>query len=422
MDHFTYRNHKLHCEDVPVEAIASEAGTPVYIYSDATIRHHYRQLADAFAEVDPLICFSVKTNANGSVLKVLCEEGAGFDVVSGGELFRALRAGADPSRIVFAGVGKTEREIRYALEQGILMFNVESRPELEAVSRVASGMGVTARVALRCNPDVDPKTHSYITTGKKENKFGIDFETARSMIANWTRFPHTALAGLHMHIGSQIVDPTPYGEAARRIAAFLRECRDAGHEVEYFNIGGGFGVYYDNTEARTAHELAESIVPVVKETGCRLVMEPGRFVMANAGILVARVLYVKTAGDKRFVIVDAAMTDLIRPSLYGSYHFVWPAESDTDMRFTPPTGLPKADVVGGVCESGDFLAKDRPLPEVTEGDLLSVFSAGAYGYVMSSTYNSRPRAAEVLVTGERWRVVRRRETYEDLVVGEELGG
>jgi diaminopimelate decarboxylase len=423
MDYFRYRRGVLHCEDVPVPEIAARAGTPSYIYSARTVVEHYRKLRDAFRRggLDVLVCYSVKANGNLSLLKLMQHEGSGFDVVSGGEIHRALRAGADPRTIVYAGVGKTETEIRLGLERDILQFNIESEDEVEAIDGVARSLGRQARIAIRVNPDVDPKTHTYITTGKKENKFGLDMDRTRELFGRLGRYPGVRLAGLHMHIGSQIVQVEPYVDALKRLLAFLPECAKAGHRVETLDLGGGFGIFYREKSARPPEDFANALLPLLAQTGCRLILEPGRFIVGNAGILVTRVLYVKRSGEKTFYICDGGMTDLIRPSLYGAYHRIWPVETDAAVEGDVPDeetwagAAAPADVVGPICESGDFFAKDRRLPPLEKGRLLAVFSAGAYGYAMSSNYNSRPRPAETLVAGGRHEVVNPRETVDDLL-------
>lgn len=403
------------CEECSSADIAREVGTPCYVYSRRSVEDRYRAIADAFAPASPLICYSIKANGNLAILKLLRDLGAGFDIVSGGELHRALRVGADPARIVFAGVGKTEPEIRQALQAGILMFNVESEPELAAIHRVAEALGAQARVALRLNPDIDPKTHRHITTGKKETKFGIDFETARGLVARMGEWPGVRLVGYHAHIGSQVTDPRPHAASLAKLIDFARTCTPPNSAIEWVNIGGGFGIDYVPGQAPAPAAFAELLLPLLASAGraFKLIMEPGRAIVGNSGILLTRVVYVKRNADgRRFVICDAAMNDLIRPALYDAHHRIWPALSDQPFE---ADGLRPADIVGPVCESGDFLAKDRPLPEVAEGDLLAIFSAGAYGFSMSSNYNARPRACEVLVDGNRFRVVRQRETYEDLI-------
>jgi diaminopimelate decarboxylase len=421
MDHFHYRNRILHCEDVPVRRLTETYGTPLYVYSTATLLHHLRQLQQAFAAVEPLICYSLKTNPNLGLCRLMAEHGAGFDVTSGGELYRALKAGGKGDKIVFAGVGKTAAEQRCALDNGVFLFNVESEEELHTLAEVARAAGKAAGVALRVNPDLPPKTHVKTDTSVKGVKFGLDIDTILDVARGVAGSPHVRVIGLHMHLGSPILSPEPYRAGVAKGLVLIKRLREQGHPVSVLNMGGGFGIHYRKQEAPPAQAFADVIVPAVQQSGCRLVLEPGRFVVGNAGILVSRVVYTKESGGKHFLIQDAAMNDLIRPTLYDSFHRIWPAE--------PPEGFPappadyeadipgavKQDVVGPVCESGDFLAKDRRLPPLHAGDLLATFSAGAYGMAMSSNYNSRPRAAEVLVDGAGHRLVRRRETYEDLV-------
>ncbi len=416
---FDYHHGSLYCENANVSQIAVKVGTPAYVYSSASVLKSYRDLARAFAPAKPILCYSVKANANLGLLKLMAAEGAGFDVVSGGELFRALKAGADPRKIVYAGVGKTDDEIEYALRCGILMFNVESEPELENINLIAHRMGVVAGVALRLNPDVDPKTHRYITTGKRENKFGIDLERAGRIVSDLPRLRNVRLTGLHMHIGSQIIKTAPHAQALAKVGKFIAARRSRLPHLKFLNMGGGMGILYDLEKPPPAQDFAARLLPLVRKTGLRLVMEPGRFIVGNAGILLTRVLYVKeSGGDKRFVICDAAMNDLVRPTLYEAYHRIWPVETNVSLCRPPRNGLQLVDVVGPVCESGDFLAKERLLPPVQRGDILAVFSAGAYGQTMSSNYNARPRACEVLVEGDGFKVVRRRESYDDLVAAE----
>ncbi len=427
MDFFSYHNDKLFCEGVSVADIAAEVGTPVYIYSSATLLHHYRALAEAFAELSPTICFSIKSLANLNILKLLAKAGSGFDVVSGGELARARAIGADCSKIVYAGVGKTDKEIREAIDAGIGLFNVESEAEFENISRLAGEAGKTVRCALRLNPDVyDPKTHIYTATGKKETKFGVDIERAAAFFANYGRDEHARLDAIHLHIGSPIFSADPYVEAINKTLDLIDRLAGEGFVIRTLDIGGGFAADYVEGASPLASDYAAKIVPLLAGRGLEVIIEPGRQIAANAGLLLTRVQYVKTGGAKNFIIVDAAMTDLIRPAMYGSEHFVWPArlfdasvQPQRRIDFAAPAGQ-KVDVVGGVCESTDFLAKDRTLPVMGSGDLLAVFSAGAYGFVMSSQYNSRPRAAEVLVEGDKWRIIRPRETYEDLFSTEVL--
>jgi len=419
MDFFDYRDGELHAEDVPLSRVAEEFGTPTYVYSARTITEHYRRLQEAFAELHPLICFSVKANANLSILKLLTGLGSGFDCISGGELFRVRAVGADPGKVVFAGPGKTSQEIRQALQAGVLMLNVESLLELEAVAAAARELGTRAPVALRINPDVDPATHTYITTGKRGTKFGFDLEAAYAALDSCrVHGDFVELVGLHMHIGSQITEVAPYVTALERVLEFRRACRDRGFEVPYVDMGGGFGINYREGEARLATEFAEVLVPMLRQAGCRLVMEPGRFIVGNAGVLLVRVLYVKQAGPVRYLVTDGAMNDLLRPTLYGAYHRIWPLAAESGPREEDPALTP-ADVVGPVCESGDFFAKGRPLPEVAPGAVLVIFSVGAYGMTMSSNYNARPRAAEVLIEGARYRLCRERESYADLIAREQ---
>jgi diaminopimelate decarboxylase len=421
MDHFHYRDRTLYCEDVPVRQLAETYGTPLWVYSSATLLHHLREIQQAFAAAVPLVCYSVKTNGNLAICRLLHEHGAAFDVTSGGELYRALEAGGTGDQIVFAGVGKTDAELRYGLDSGVFLFNVESEAELHALADVARSMGKTAPVALRVNPDLPPKTHVKTDTSVKGVKFGLDIDTildaARGVVGN----PHVQIIGLHMHLGSPILSSQPYRDGAAKGLALIERLRQQGHPIGVLNMGGGFGINYRKQEALPARAFAEVIVPVVQEARCRLVLEPGRFIAGNAGILVSRVLYTKETGGKHYLIQDAAMNDLIRPTLYDSFHRIWPAEPRPDLPAPPadyeadiPGTLPQ-DVVGPVCESGDFLARGRRLPPLQRGDLLVTFSAGAYGMSMSSNYNSRLRAAEVLVSGGGHRLIRRRETFADLV-------
>ncbi len=421
MEPFHYQDGQLYCEEIPVARLAEQYGTPLYVYSRAAILGQLQALQKAFAEVDPLVCYSVKANSNLGILKLMAEHGSGFDVVSGGELHRVQVAGGDPGQTVFAGVGKTDEEIRAGIEAGVLMFNVESEAELDAIARVADAIGKVAPIALRVNPDVDPKTHRYISTGKKESKFGMDIDRSLRLAERVAGLQSVSMIGMHMHIGSQITSVEPYAGAVAKGAEIIEKLRAMGHPIAWFNMGGGYGIAYRGPEAKPVEAFAEVIVPVVKKTGCRLAMEPGRVIAGNAGILVSRVLYTKQSGDKRFLIQDAAMNDLIRPALYESFHRIWPVAVPAGFP-APPTdyeapipGAEPWDVVGPVCESGDFLAKDRSLPPLDRGALLAVFSAGAYGMVMASNYNTRPRAAEILVGGPDARVVRRRETYDDLL-------
>jgi diaminopimelate decarboxylase len=426
MEPFQYRNRQLYCEDVPVAELAARFGTPLYVYSQSAIVDTLESLRSAFVDVDPLVCYSVKANSNLGILKVMAEHGSGFDVVSGGELHRVKLAGGELERTVFAGVGKTDDEIAAGLEAGVLMFNVESEGELEAIARVAAAMNRVAPIALRVNPDVDPRTHRYISTGKKESKFGMDIERSLRLAEAVVAMSSVRMIGMHMHIGSQITTTEPYAGAVAKGVEVIGRLRRMGHPIGWYNMGGGYGIAYKKSESRSIKEFAAAILPGVKAAGCRLAIEPGRVIVGNAGILVSRVIYTKQSGDKRFLIQDAAMNDLIRPSLYESFHRIWPVVAAPGLP-TPPEdyeapipGTEPWDVVGPVCESGDFLAKDRLLPQLDRGDLLAIFSAGAYAMVMASNYNTRPRAAEVLVALRQSRLVRRRETYEDLV-SQEVG-
>lgn len=425
MDHFTYRKNELFCEDVAVSEIAAAVGTPVYVYSTATLLRHYRQVADAFAPVNAMVCYSIKSCGNLHILKLLASQGCGFDVTSGGELYRAMQAGGEPKKIIYAGVGKTDAEIAEGISAGIAAFNIESEAEIENIDRIAGALGKTAIGAIRINPDVDPKTHQYTTTGKKETKFGVDIERAERVFEQTRALKHLRLGGVHIHIGSPVYAIEPYVEAVQKVTGLIERLVARGHRIEWFDLGGGFAANYeDPRQAVAVTEHAKALIPLLEGKAYRIAVEPGRYISANAGLLVTRVLYRKTGGAKRFVIVDAGMNDLIRPMLYGSYHFIWPTHPGAadvplsrDKTLAPANGE-VVDVVGPLCESGDFLAKDRLLPPTERGDLLGVFSAGAYGFAMSSNYNNRPRAAEVLVDGGRYQVIRRRETYEDLVAAE----
>lgn len=408
MDAFQYAGDALCCEGVPVADVADAVGTPVYIYSRAALERRFAEFERAFAGVDHLVCYSVKANSNLAVLRTLARLGAGVDVVSGGEIYRALQAGVPPAKMVYSGVGKSRDEIRYALEQDILMFNVESLQELDTIDSIAGELGKIARVSLRVNPDVDPKTHPYISTGMKKNKFGIAMEAALDAYREAAGRANLEVAGLDCHIGSQIVETAPFVDALQRVRAFLERLAGAGITIRYLDIGGGLGITYDDEAPPAPQEYARAIAGELEGLGCTLVLEPGRAIAGNAGILVTRVAYTKQAAEKRFIIVDAAMNDLVRPSLYEAFHGVLPVRRGTGETVT-------ADIVGPVCESGDFLARGRAVPDAGPGDLLAVMSAGAYGFTMSSNYNSRPRVPEVLVDGDCYHVVRRRETYEDLV-------
>ena len=415
MDHFHHQHGRLHCEDVPLDRLADSVGTPAYVYTAATIRHHVERLREAFGALDPLICYAVKANGNLALLKLFVEMDCGFDIVSGGELERVERAGADTSKVVFSGVGKTEHEMAQALHSGVLMFNVESEAELEVLAEVAAREGRIAPFAIRVNPDVDPKTHRYITTGKRETKFGVDLERAAALARRARDLPSVKIRGLQCHIGSQITTVDPYVAAVSRTVDLAERLRDEGDAIEIFDMGGGFGIYYDDADVPELDAYAEAIAPALEGKGLQLVMEPGRVIVGNAGVLLTRVLFNKAGGDRRFVIVDAGMNDLIRPSLYEGYHRIWPVVGDPPPERESDLKDPEVDIVGPVCETGDFLAKDRPLPSVERGDLLAVMSVGAYGATMASNYNDRPRPVEVLVDGDRFAVIKKRESVDDLM-------
>lgn len=421
MQPFEFRDGELYCEQVPVARLAEQYGTPAWIYSKSFITGQLRQIQTAFAEVDPVICYSVKANSTLGILKVIRDAGCGFDVVSGGELYRVKAAGGDTTKVVFAGVGKTDEEIRFALENDILMFDVESEQELDAIADVAGSMNVVGRVVLRLNPDIDAKTHSKTTTGKKGNKFGMDIERFRELAAKVLRDQRLALKGIHMHLGSPILTTDPYEAAGRKAIEVVEALRRDGHEINWINLGGGFGISYRGNEGLPAEAYARVIVPAVKEARCRLALEPGRFVVGNSCVLVSRVVYTKREGGKLFVIQDGGMNDLVRPAMYDAFHRVWPVRPGVAMPADVEgeiAGCEKTDVVGPVCESSDYFAKDRYLPPMQRGDLMAVFSAGAYGTVMSSNYNTRPRGAEILVDGTKVHVIRRRETLADLIAHE----
>jgi diaminopimelate decarboxylase len=426
MDLFTYRNGELYCEDIPVrEIVDSGVGTPTYVYSATTLREHYARLASAFAELNPIICYSIKCCQNVHIIRLLAEQGAGMDVVSGGELFRALTAGADPSKIVYAGAGKTDKEINEAIDAKIGWFNIESEAELANLIHIASQRQTIVRAALRVNPDVDPKTHRHTTTGKKETKFGVDIERAKRAFEEYGRNKSVRLCGVHLHIGSPVNAVQPYVEAIEKALDLILALRRDGFEIDTLDIGGGYSADYSAGEALSAKAYAQMIVPLLRGQGLQIILEPGRSIAANAGILVTRTLFIKRSGDRQFVIVDGAMSDLIRPALYDAYHFVWPVKPGPQYslaerrRNVHMPDTVKVDIVGPICETGDFLAKDRDLPPVKRGDLLAVFTAGAYGFTMASHYNSRPNAAEVLVEGTGFRTIRRREVYQDLIAAEE---
>jgi len=410
MHEFKYKRNNLYCEKVRVQDLAKKFGTPLYIYSYQTLIEHFVKLEQAFNSVNPLICYSVKANSNLAILRALVKKGAGLDIVSGGELFRAQKVGCPPEKIVYASVGKTDHEIEEAIKLGILFFNVESFSELKNIQHIARRLERRVNVALRINPDVEPKTHKYITTGKLTNKFGIDFKTAKLIILLARGFSHVKISGLHIHIGSQITTSEPFVAAITRIIKFISSLKKEGVVLEYLNIGGGLGIIYDKETPQTARKFANKILPLLERSGLKIIMEPGRFIVGNAGILAVKVLYIKETPKKKFIIVDGGMNDLIRPALYEAYHNI--------VALHKINKTEKADVVGPICESGDFFAKDRILPKVEEGDYLTVMGAGAYGFSMSSNYNSRRRAQEVMVVKDKVFVIRKREVYQDLTRNE----
>lgn len=427
MHSFRYTDDRLHCEGVDLSEIASHVGTPAYVYSAETIRTNFRRLDRALAELDHRVCYAVKANSNLAILNLLASEGADFDIVSGGELFRVVKAGGDAAHCTFAGVGKTRAEIEYALREGIYCFNVESEAELVFINQVAGELGVKAPVAVRVNPDVDAGTHKYISTGKSQNKFGIGLDRAEQVYREAASMPNLLIRGVQTHIGSQILDPKPFAEAIAKLIPLV-ETLKADYAIEFFSIGGGIGIVYDpalesgdpawwtvtdHPRRITPEDYAAHVVPLLKPLGLKILLEPGRFIVGNAGVLLASVLYIKKTPAKTFTVVDAAMNDLIRPALYEGYHEIHPLEQ----RGAEPVVM---DVVGPVCESGDFFAQDRSIPTLKPGDCVALLSAGAYGFVMSSTYNSRPLLPEVLVDGSAWSVVRERQNLDDLIRGERV--
>ena len=427
MDGFTYKNGKLYVENVSVEKIAAEVGTAAYIYSKSTFLDHLSKIQNAYKEIETICCYSVKACSNINILKFMADAGSGFDIVSGGELFRAKQAGADMSKIVYAGVGKTDKELCEALDAGIGYFNIESEAELENLITIAKGKGLTAKAALRVNPDVDPKTHTFITTGKKESKFGVDIERAFRVFETYGKNGSVELCAIHVHLGSGGNTIDPYVEAIEKIMPLIDRLRKAGHKIEAFDLGGGYGADYVSDYGPSAAEYAKGIVPLLKGKDLKLILEPGKSICANAGILLTRVQYIKQGGNKKFAIVDAGMNDLIRPPLYDAFHFMWNCEVDEAHVPTKRSenfemeGLVKTDVVGPICEGSDFFAKDRLLPPLKRGDLVAIFSAGAYGFTMASNYNSRPMLPEVLVEGDQYTIIRKRQNYQDLIALEQLG-
>ncbi|WP_419787912.1 diaminopimelate decarboxylase [Pseudodesulfovibrio sp.] len=411
MHHFQYRDGKLYAEEVSVDALAEEYGTPLYVYSAATFRRHFEAFDSAFDGVEHLTCFSVKANSNLAVLKLLGEMGAGMDIVSGGELYRALKAGVPAERIVYSGVGKRASEIREALEAGILMFNVESVAELRKINEVAGSMGKKAKISFRINPDVDPQTHPYISTGMKKNKFGLDIDHSLEAYELAAGMENIEPIGMDCHIGSQLTSLDPFMEALDKLLVFYDRLKGMGLEIQYLDLGGGLGIPYDSEQPPCPSEFGRALCKRLEGVPLKLILEPGRVVAGNSGVLITEVVYTKSNPSKNFLIVDAGMNDLIRPSLYGSYHKI----EEVEKKGRPVSNY---DVVGPICESGDFLARDRELPEVVAGERLVVYSAGAYGFVMASNYNSRPRACELLVDGDKVTLARKRETYEDLIKNE----
>jgi len=414
MHDFKYLGNYLYCEKVKLQELAEKFGTPLYVYSYNTLIDHYLKLKTAFKTVNPLVCYSVKANSNLAILKALVDKGSGLDIVSGGELYRALKAGCPAQRIVYASVGKTDKEIEEAISKGILFFNVESKSELQNINRIAGKLNKITNVAIRINPDVEPKTHKFITTGKLTNKFGIDLKSAYDLLLLSGHYPNLEISGLHIHIGSQITESDSFVAAITKVIKFIGELQKAGIKLKYLNIGGGLGIVYDEEKAQTADKYAKEVLPLLKKTKLKIIMEPGRFIVGNAGILISKVLYVKSSPKKKFVIVDGGMNDLIRPSLYGAYHQITPLYLEDEKNVE----LEKVDVVGPICESGDFFAKDRKIAKVIEGDFIAMMSAGAYGFSMSSNYNSRRKACEVMVQGSKVFEIRKRDSYEDLVRNE----
>ncbi|MBN1614335.1 MAG: diaminopimelate decarboxylase [Deltaproteobacteria bacterium] len=413
MNDFKYVNNELWCEEVPVAEIAQRVGTPFYLYSHRTLSRHFHVFDQAFEAVDHIICFSAKSNSNIAILRVFTRQGGGVDIVSGGELFRALKAGVDPKKVVYSGVGKRRDEIEYALREGILMFNVESSQELDDIHDCARNMGQKAGVALRVNPDVDAQTHPHISTGLKENKFGIDIERSLLEYRKANTLPYVDIMGVSCHIGSQVTKVSPFIDTMNRLKKLVHALREEGIQVRFLDLGGGLGITYDREEPPHPSEYAQAVIEAARDLHCTLIFEPGRVIVGNAGILVTKVLYTKSNEDKNFIVVDAGMNDLIRPGFYNAYHQIQPVVKGQREEI-------QVDVVGPICESSDYLAKERKLPLFDRSELMAVMSAGAYGFSMASNYNSRPKIAEVLVRDNRFHVIRRRETYTDLIRGEKI--
>ena len=418
MNHFEYRNGEMFAEGVPVKRIAKEVGTPAYVYSLATLKRHFQVFDRAFSAVPHIVCFSVKANSNIALLRAFAKEGGGFDIVSGGELFRALRAAADPKKIVFSGVGKKKDEIEYALKSGILMFNVESEDEMVTLNEIAGGIGKKAPISLRINPDVDPQTHPYISTGMKKAKFGVDIKRSLENYKRAVSMPNLEVVGVDCHIGSQLTSLSPFVDALARVREYLDRVlvgslKKAGAQIRYLDLGGGLGISYKDEMPPHPEEYARAIIQGLEGLDVTLILEPGRVIVGNAGILITEVQYIKETDEKKFVIVDGGMNDLIRPALYGSYQAIQPVVEKNSEKIV-------ADVVGPICESGDFFAKDREIARPRRGDLLAVMSAGAYGFTMASNYNSHPKPPEILVDGDQYYVIRTRETMDDLIRGETI--
>lgn len=413
MHHFQYKGDELFAEGVAVKDIVAAVGSPVYIYSQATLERHFKAMDDAFASTAHTICYSVKANSNLAVLKTFINLGGGVDIVSGGELYRALAAGVDPKKVVYSGVGKRDDEIAYALETGILLFNVESEQELDRINEVAGRIGKKAGIAIRVNPDVDPETHPYITTGLKKAKFGINIERALEQYGRAKEMANLDILGIDCHIGSQLTKVSPFVDAIKKLKRLLNGVREMGIDMKYLDLGGGLGIQYNDEEPPLPADYGTSILDETRDLGLHLLFEPGRNLVGNAGILVGKCLFTKKGEEKNFVIVDAGMNDLARPALYGSFHGVQAVKKDQD-------GVIEGDIVGPICESGDFLVKDREFPNFRQGDLIAFMSAGAYGFTMSSNYNSRPRVAEVMVKGDSFEIIRDREKLEDLIKGERI--
>jgi diaminopimelate decarboxylase len=426
MDYFNYKDGKLFAERVDAEKVADSVGTPAYVYSKATFLDHLEKIRNAYKDIDTTICYSVKACGNINILRFLADAGCGFDIVSGGELYRVKQAGADMTKVVFAGVGKTDNEIREALNSNIAYFNLESQQELENLITLAQKQNISPppKAALRINPDIEYKTHAYLETGKKETKFGVDIELAEKIFSKFSKNKYINLCAIHIHLGTSGKSIAPFVNAVKKILPLIDRLRAQGHTIEALDIGGGYGADYESDTVPSAADYASGVVPLLKEKNLKLILEPGKTIAANAAVLLTRVLYTKQSGSKKFVIVDAAMNDLIRPALYNAFHFIWPIcvtekmlpeKRAQDLKIK---GTETVDIVGPICESGDFLAKDRALPPVKRNDLLAIFTAGAYGFTMASNYNARPRAPEVLVDGDKFSVIRTRETYEDLIAPE----